>query len=449
MKSKKSRKTQKQAAAMFLEAVSGPVKSRQQVMTEIMAEPGIYSEYQKFPKKLQKEFVEFSMGVRGLKITYDSVFKKIFNPQLHPERLEEFLSLCLNMEVKVLRVLPNETERLTEEASLLIMDILIQLASKSLVNVEIQRLGYLFPGPRCACYSSDLLMRQYVQVREKRRRQNKKFSYKDIREVYTVVLIMQSTKEFHDFPDHYLHYFQPISSTGLKLNLLQNYLLIPLDIFRKKLQNRTIADDMSPLSAGPGKDSRLKFFENKLEAWLLFISSDSPDDILKVISAYPDFQELYREVFQFRYQKKELISMYSEALRILDANTIEYMVKQQKKELRKLTKTLEKKNRLLKTTTRNLETTTKDLENTTKDLENTTKDLENTTRDLEITTKDLEITTKDLENTTRDLESRTKGWETQKQVLESKAKALETENQSLEQEVQRLTALLKAKESHL
>ena len=34
------------------------------------------------------------------------------------------------------------------------MDILVRLASGALVNVEIQRVGYLFPGARCTCYST-------------------------------------------------------------------------------------------------------------------------------------------------------------------------------------------------------------------------------------------------------------------------------------------------------
>ncbi len=54
---------------------------------------------------------------------------------------------------------------------------------------------------------------------------------------------------------------------------------------------------------------------------------------MEVIRAYPEFRELYQEVFRFRYQKKELISMYSEALLILDANTVQYMVEEQKKEI--------------------------------------------------------------------------------------------------------------------
>ena len=93
-----------------------------------------------------------------------------------------------------------------------------------------------------------------------------------------------------------------------------SYLLIPLDIFRENHQN----------------------ISRKLDAWLLFIASDQPCDIREVIEAYPEFAELYREVFDFRYHKKALVSMYSEALRILDQNTVELMVELQQEEIKAL-----------------------------------------------------------------------------------------------------------------
>ena len=315
------------------EDVFGPEKTRDQVMEEIKAEAELFEKFQNLSPELQEELLEFAMGVRGLKVTYDPVFKKIFNPESRPERLEEFISLCLRKKARILKVLPNESERLTEEGSLLIMDMLVQLASKSLVNVEIQRVGYLFPGERRACYSSDLVMRQYSQAREKKRKKKKKFSYKDIKDVYTIVLIQRSTEE-------YLHHFSQTSNTGLKLNLLQEYFMIPLDIFQESLQNR--------------RKGRKKL-KTKLEAWLTFIGSDRPDDILEVVRCYPEFRELYQEVFEFRYQKRELIEMYSKALSILDANTVEYMVEQQKKEIRKLTKALENKTKALENKTKALE----------------------------------------------------------------------------------------------
>ena len=96
--------------------------------------------------------------------------------------------------------------------------------------------------------------------------------------------------------------------------MLQEYLLIPLDIFRENHQN----------------------ISRKPDAWLLFIASDQPCDIREVTEAYPEFAELYREVFAFRYHKKELVSMYSEALRILDQNTVKLMVELQQEEIKAL-----------------------------------------------------------------------------------------------------------------
>lgn len=294
--------------------VFGPRGTKEETLSEIKGNGRLYTEYQRLSQELRQEFMSFCMGVRGLRITYDPMFKFVFNPETKPERLEEFLSLCLGEKVQILHVIPNESKRLTEDGSLLVMDILIRLVSGSLVNVEIQRVGYLFPGARCACYSSDLLMRQYSQIREETRREGRRFSYQDIKRVYTIVLIQKSTAEFHRFPNEYLHYASQTFDTGLKLDLLQEYLLIPLDIFRKNHHN----------------------ISSKLDAWLMFIASDQPCDIREVIEAYPEFTNLYREVLEFRYHKKELISMYSDALKILDANTTQYMIEIQQEQIEKL-----------------------------------------------------------------------------------------------------------------
>lgn len=76
---------------------------------------------------------------------------------------------------------------------------------------------------------------------------------------------------------------------------------------------------------------------------------------MEVIRAYPEFRELYQEVFLFRSQKKELISMYSEALLILDANTVQYMVEEQKKEILELKGDLADTSKALESTSKDLE----------------------------------------------------------------------------------------------
>ena len=70
-----------------------------------------------------------------------------------PERFNDFLS-CL----------PGDSTRIADETSLLITDIVVELEDGSIANVEMQKIGYLFPGQRCASYSADLLLRQYKWV---------------------------------------------------------------------------------------------------------------------------------------------------------------------------------------------------------------------------------------------------------------------------------------------
>lgn len=71
----------------------------------------------------------------------------------------------LNRKVKIVDVLLGDSTRLADEQSLLIMDILVRFEDGTYCNVEVQKIGYAFPGERCACYSSDLLLRQYKKAR--------------------------------------------------------------------------------------------------------------------------------------------------------------------------------------------------------------------------------------------------------------------------------------------
>ena len=226
---------------------------------------------------------------------------------------------------QILLVLPTDNTRITDETSLVIMDILVQLKDGSIVNVEVQKVGYHFPGQRSACYSADLLLRQYIRVR---RQKKDTFSYRDIKTVYTIVLFERSTEEFHAFPDQYIHKFEQLSDTGLKIGLLQKYIFIPLDIFRKKIQNNPVS--------------------SRLDAWLLFFSSDNPDDIVSVITCYPDFKAMYDQVYEICRNLEEVMGMFSEELKILDRNTVKYMIDEMQDELEKNKESLRQKEESLR-----------------------------------------------------------------------------------------------------
>ena len=183
----------------------------------------------------------------------------------------------------------------------------------SLANVEVQKIGYRFPGQRSACYSSDLLLRQYKRVKGEKK---KAFSYKDIKSVYTIVFFETSIKEFHEYPQNYIHKFKQQSDTGLELELLQKYVFIPLDIFRTIYHNNVKSN---------GKNSANRRW-NKTEAWLTFLSTDEPEIIIELIRQYPEFKEMYEEIYVMCQNVEKVMEMFSKELIQLDRNTVQYMI---------------------------------------------------------------------------------------------------------------------------
>lgn len=207
---------------------------------------------------------------------------------------------------------------------LLIMDIVVQLGDGSIVNLEVQKIGYRFPGERSACYSADLLLRQYKRVRSEKKRKKHNFSYKDIKGVYTIVFFEKSPGEFHAFSDEYLHYFYQCSNTGLKLNLLQKYLFIPLDIFKEKQHN-----------------NNNKTTKNKLEAWLTFLCVDDPETIIELIDTYPEFKPMYEEAYGLCRNIEGVMQMFSKELAELDRNTVQLMIDEMQDEIHRQKRQLE------------------------------------------------------------------------------------------------------------
>lgn len=211
------------------------IRTRKEVLEEIHQNEICAYQFEQWGDEQKDEFLDFCTGVRGIKMTYDSFFKEIMNPEFHPERLEELLSILLEQRVHIKQILPNDSVRLADEGTLLITDIVVELEDGSLANVEIQKIGYAFPGQRGACYSSDLLLRQYKRVKS---RKKKMFTYQDMKTVYTIVFFEKSTSEFHQIKSEYIHRAKQVFQTGLELDMLQEYVLIPLDIFRETLHNK-------------------------------------------------------------------------------------------------------------------------------------------------------------------------------------------------------------------
>lgn len=296
------------------------IRSRKEVLNIVYSREELRNTFESWHEEQQEEFLDFCSGTKGVKILYDAFFKEIFNPEVHPDRLERLLEILLNKKVKITQILPNDSVRLADESTLLITDIVVELEDGTLANIEIQKIGYAFPGQRIACYSADLLLRQYKRVKSKRK---KKFTYRDIKKVYTIVLFEKSTTEFHRFSKQYIHRSHHIFDSGLELETLQEYILIALDIFREKTHNKGI--------------------ESELDGWLTFISCDEPEEMIQLLEKYPEFREMYQEIYDICKNVEGVMDMFSKELLELDRNTVQYMIEEQEKELKKKEKELQKK----------------------------------------------------------------------------------------------------------
>ena len=354
------------------------IRDREEVLFEIHNNPELRWTFYSWDEKNQKEFLDFCTGVKGVKLLYDRFFKAVFDPTITPERLEEVLSLILDTKVKIIKVLPNESTRIAAEYTLLILDIVVELEDGSIANVEAQKIGYRFPGQRSACYSADLLLRQYKRVKGEK---GKRFKYKDIKKVYTIVFLEESTQEFHKKAyrenDIYVHRSKQQANTGLKIELLQEYIFIALDILRDKADNKGINND------------------NKLEAWLLFLSEDNPERIIELIEKYPEFRALYEEVYKMCQNMEDIMGIFSEELAILDRNTVLFMIDEMEERAKELEQEIKEREKELGEREKEICEREKEIREQEKEI--CERDKEICERDKEICEREKEICERDKE----------------------------------------------------
>ena len=158
------------------------------------------------------------------------------------------------------------------------------------------------------------------------------------------------------------------------MEFLQEYYLIALDVFRK-----------IPYPKGRGEQS----------AWLCLPVTESVEEAERLIEEYPEYpwiEEIYREIAGLRQNPKEVLGMFSEALRILDENTMKYMIEELEKELEEKSAAIEERD----TAIREKDTAIREKESAIKE------------KDMALEEKEAEISElKKLLNQYRNIESRT------------------------------------------
>ena len=95
--------------------------------------------------------------------------------------------------------------------------------------------------------------------------------------------------------------------------MIWNYIFISLDIFRLKMHNKKVT--------------------TLLDAWMTFISTDDPEEIIKLITDFPQFKPMYETLYQMCRNVENVMGFFSEELREMDRNTVRYMIDELQKEV--------------------------------------------------------------------------------------------------------------------
>ena len=298
-------------------------------------------QYLKKNEEWAGRYEDFLKERKSLPLLYDPFFKKIFNPAERRDRLSELVSCLLGQKVTVLEVFPNEDSQFL--GVMIIMDMVVLMADGSIANIEIQKISYDFPAERISCYSADLVLRQYKMITGKGEHQmngSSKPSYKDMRKVHTIILFEDSNKSLISEVDKalYFHVGKTKFNTGIKIELLQDFVLVSLDTFRKYRysdikEGRTDITDYD-YDSSQYNDELVseKMKRDRLKYLSLFVA-ETPQEIDRLVEIFPDLESVRRDINEYLERPGEVLSMFSEALRILDRNTAELMVDRMKDEI--------------------------------------------------------------------------------------------------------------------
>ena len=306
-------------------------------------------------------FTGFFAGKKTLPLLYDPFFKMIFNPVESRARLSELVSCILGQHVTVIEVFPDTSYAFVN--SFVIMDMVVRLDDGSITNIEIQKVPYDFPAARISCYSADLVLRQFRMLQGMNEGQRNDYyddaaagktgnetsqaaggssskpSYENMKKVHTIIFFEKSSSSLKSPKDKrlYFHVGKTVFNTEINMKLLQEYHLISLDTFRKYRYSDIIEGRID--SADIDCDDTQ--YENRLTEkmrrdrlmYLSLFTAETPDEINRLAALFPELFPIRQKIREYLTRPKEVINMFSEALRILDNNTAELMADRFKAQL--------------------------------------------------------------------------------------------------------------------
>ena len=65
---------------------------------------------------------------------------------------------------------------------------------------------------------------------------------------------------------------------------------------------------------------------NQVTAWLSLLATRNVDDLTEILDVYPWLEAIYQDMASYLHKPEEVLTMFSDALKILDHNTVQYMI---------------------------------------------------------------------------------------------------------------------------
>ena len=65
---------------------------------------------------------------------------------------------------------------------------------------------------------------------------------------------------------------------------------------------------------------------NRMTAWLSLLDTRNVDDLTEILAVYPWLEAIYQDMASYLHKPEEVLTMFSDALKILDNNTVQYMI---------------------------------------------------------------------------------------------------------------------------
>ena len=177
-----------------------------------------------------QEFIQNILSGKAIPPLYsDIIAKRIFNPDVHADRLNFLLRRIAKDEtIEVSSSAGNENYKQSLYSKSMITDIPSWLKDGRAGDLEIQKVKQDFIFTRVELYASDMLLLQYSVSEDEKKGD---LAYTNVKEVILVVLMVESPKVFVDFKsDRYIHRFTEMrSDTGLSYPMKAKMIYVQLD----------------------------------------------------------------------------------------------------------------------------------------------------------------------------------------------------------------------------